>query len=55
MLFFEYVNVIYIVYSYLIYLLKLCIIFFLNFYFEKKINFLIFREKEYVCEDIEYF
>lgn len=55
MLFSEYVNVIYIVHSHLIYLSKLCIIFFFNSNFEIKINPSILREKEYAREDIEYF
>lgn len=55
MLFSEYVNVIYIVHSHLIYLSKLCIIFFFNSNFEKKINPSVLREKEYAREDIEDF
>lgn len=55
MLFSEYVNVIYIVHSHLIYLSKLCKIFFFNSNFEIKINPSILREKEYAREDIEYF
>lgn len=52
MLFSEYVNV---VHSHLIYLSKLCIIFFFNSNFEKKINPSVLREKEYAREDIEDF
>lgn len=47
--------IIYIVYSYLIYLRKLCIIFFLILISKKKIPPSILREKEYAREDIEDF